>query len=164
MTWKRKGKDFQKVVLDILKGILKCFNNARLVQDVKNSLIVEVTSAIEDLKDKRIQLVAQENEFQQAMAKVQQDSMQLSEIEEWLLNKERELTVVRTSTDQIQRRLNEVRIEQALPSDQEEPLHKEQYAFLPGNPYTPNKNEIRNKGMYIFIGLFYSYSNLSGIC
>ena len=24
MTWKRKGKDFQKVVLDILKGILKC--------------------------------------------------------------------------------------------------------------------------------------------
>ena len=80
------------------------------------------------------------------MAKVQQDSMQLSEIEEWLLNKERELTVGRTSTDQIQRRLNEVRIEQALPSDQEEPLHEEQYAFFEV-VHTPNKNEIRNKGM-----------------
>ena len=37
------------------------------------------------------------------MEKVQQDSMKLSEIEEWLINKEEELTVVRTSTDQIQK-------------------------------------------------------------
>jgi capsular exopolysaccharide synthesis family protein len=130
--------------------------NARQVQEVKNSLISEVKSAIEDLKDKRIQLIAQEQEFKQAMGKVQKDSMQLSEIEEWLVNKERELTVVRTSTDQIQRRLNEVRIEQALPSEQEEPLHKEQFAFLPGAPFTPNKAQIRNTGLYIFIGLFFA--------
>jgi succinoglycan biosynthesis transport protein ExoP len=134
----------------------KMLENARQVQEVKNSLISEVKSAIEDLKDKRIQLIAQEQEFKQAMGKVQKDSMQLSEIEEWLVNKERELTVVRTSTDQIQRRLNEVRIEQALPSEQEEPLHKEQFAFLPGAPFTPNKAQIRNTGLYIFIGLFFA--------
>ena len=132
----------------------KMLENARQVNEVKNSLIKEVTSAIEDLKDKRVQLTAQEKEFQQAMEKVQQDSMKLSEIEEWLINKERELTVVRTSTDQIQKRLNEVRIEQALPSEQEEPLHKEQYAFLPGGPYTPDKAKIKRTGVYIFLGLF----------
>ena len=132
----------------------KMLENARQVNEVKNSLIKEVTSAIEDLKDKRVQLTAQEKEFQQAMEKVQQDSMKLSEIEEWLINKERELTVVRTSTDQIQKRLNEVRIEQALPSEQEEPLHKEQYAFLPGAPFTPDKAKIKRTGIYIFLGLF----------
>ena len=132
----------------------KMLENARQVNEVKNSLIKEVTSAIEDLKDKRVQLTAQEKEFQQAMEKVQQDSMKLSEIEEWLINKERELTVVRTSTDQIQKRLNEVRIEQALPSEQEEPLHKEQYAFLPGAPFTPDKAKIKRTGIYIFLVLF----------
>lgn len=132
----------------------KMLENARHVQEVKNSLIIEVTSAIEDLKDKRIQLIAQEREFSQAMQKVQEESMNLSEIEEWLVNKERELTVVRSSTDQIQKRLNEVRIEQALPSEQEEPLHKEQFAFLPGSPYTPDINGIKQTGLYIFLGLF----------
>ncbi len=132
----------------------KMLENARQVHDVKNSLISEVTSAIEDLKDKRVQLSAQEQEFQQAMEKVQKDSMELSEIEQWLINKERELTVVRTSTDQIQKRLNDVRIEQALPSEQEEPLHKEQYAYLPGAPFTPDKAKIKMTGIYIFIGVF----------
>lgn len=130
--------------------------NARQVHEVKNALISEVTSAIEDLKDKRLQLIAQEQEFQQAMGKVQADSMKLSDIEEWLLNRQRELTVVRGSTDQIQRRLNEVRIEQALPSEQEEPLHKEQFAYLPSGPFTPDKANIRNTGMYIFFGLFFA--------
>jgi capsular exopolysaccharide synthesis family protein len=130
--------------------------NARQVQEVKNSLISEVKSAIEDLKHKTIQLNAQEKEFEQAMVTLQQKSMTLSENEQWLVNKERELTVVRTSTDQIQRRLNEVRIEQTLPSEQEEPLHKEQFAFLPGAPFTPNKAQIRNTGLYIFIGLFFA--------
>ena len=132
----------------------KMLENARHVQEVKNSLIIEVTSAIEDLKDKRIQLIAQESEFSQAMQKVQNESMKLSEIEEWLVNKDRELAVVRTSTDQIQRRLNEVKIEQALPSEQEEPLHKEQFAFLPGAPFTPDKIAIKRTGLYIFFGLF----------
>ena len=135
----------------------KMLENARQVNEVKNSLIKEVTSAIEDLKDKRVQLTAQEKEFQQAMEKVQQDSMKLSEIEEWLINKERELTVVRTSTDQIQKRLNEVRIEQALPSEQEEPLHKEQYAFLPGGPFTPDKAKIKENRYIYFFRFVYSH-------
>ena len=128
----------------------KMLENARQVNEVKNSLIKEVTSAIEDLKDKRVQLTAQEKEFQQAMEKVQQDSMKLSEIEEWLINKERELAVVRTSTDQIQKRLNEVRIEQALPSEQEEPLHKEQYAFYLELLSPRIKQNKENRNIYIF--------------
>ena len=132
----------------------KMLQNARQVQEVKNSLIIEVTSAIEDLKDKRIQLIAQEQEFQQAMGKVQQESMKFSEIEAWLENKSRELNVVRGSTDQIQSRLNEVKMEQALPSEQEEPLRKEQFAYLPGAPFTPDTAAIKQMGIYIFLGLF----------
>jgi hypothetical protein len=152
----RTRKRYEESSTGYLERHPKMMENARQVQEVKKSLILEVTSAIEDMKDKRIQLIAQEQEFQSAMSKVQQDSMRLSDIEEWLVNKNRELAVVRTSTDQIQRRLNDVRIEQALPSEQEEPLHKEQFAYLPGGPFTPNKAEIRNTGLYIFIGLFFA--------
>ena len=152
----RTRKRYEESSTGYLERHPKMMENARQVQEVKKSLILEVTSAIEDMKDKRIQLIAQEQEFQSAMSKVQQDSMRLSDIEEWLVNKDRELAVVRTSTDQIQRRLNDVRIEQALPSEQEEPLHKEQFAFLPGGPFTPNKAAIRNTGLYIFIGLFFA--------
>ena len=84
------------------------------------------------------------------MQKVQEDSRKLSEIEETLNNYERQLAVVRKSTDQIQSRLNDVRIEQALPSDQDEPLHKEQFAYQPSVPYTPDKNQIRKQGFTIF--------------
>lgn len=152
----RTRKRYEESSTGYLERHPKMMENARQVQEVKKSLILEVTSAIEDMKDKRIQLIAQEQEFQSAMSKVQQDSMRLSDIEEWLVNKNRELAVVRTSTDQIQKRLNDVRIEQALPSEQEEPLHKEQFAYLPGGPFTPNKAEIRNTGLYIFIGLFFA--------
>ena len=152
----RTRKRYEESSTGYLERHPKMMENARQVQEVKKSLILEVTSAIEDMKDKRIQLIAQEQEFQSAMSKVQQDSMRLSDIEEWLVNKNRELAVVRTSTDQIQRRLNDVRIEQALPSEQEEPLHKEQFAFLPGGPFTPNKAAIKNTGLYIFIGLFFA--------
>ncbi|MDC3335522.1 polysaccharide biosynthesis tyrosine autokinase [Opitutales bacterium] len=152
----RTRKRYEESSTGYLERHPKMMENARQVQEVKKSLILEVTSAIEDMKDKRIQLIAQEQEFQSAMSKVQQDSMRLSDIEEWLVNKDRELAVVRTSTDQIQRRLNDVRIEQALPSEQEEPLHKEQFAFLPGGPFTPNKAAIRNTGLYVFIGLFFA--------
>jgi capsular exopolysaccharide synthesis family protein len=145
---------YQEGTTGFLERHPKMLENARQVQDIKNSLIVEVTSAIEDLKDKRIQLIAQEQEFQQAVENVQKDSMRFSDIEEWLTNKNRELNVVRGSTDQIQNRLNEVQMEQALPSEQEEPLHKEQFAFLPGAPFTPDKVNIRKTGFYIFIGLF----------
>ena len=101
----------------------------------KSRLILEVAAAIEDLKDKRMQFIAQEREFQAAMNKVQSESMQLSDMEEWLTNKQRELAVVRKSTDQMQSRLNDVKIEQALPSEQEEPLRKESFAYSPGRAF-----------------------------
>jgi polysaccharide biosynthesis transport protein len=134
----------------------KMLENARQVLDVKKSLILEVTAAIEDLKDKRMQFIAQEREFQNAMNKVQSESMQLSDMEEWLTNKERELAVVRKSTDQMQSRLNDVKIEQALPSEQEEPLRKESFAFLPAGPFTPDKEKIRNYGFMIFVVSFFA--------
>ena len=134
----------------------KMLENARQVLDVKKSLISEVTKAIDDLKDKRMQYISQEREFQVAMNKVQNESMALSEMEEWLTNKSRELAVVRKSTDQIQSRLNEVKIEQALPSEQEEPLRKESFAFMPSGPFTPDKAKIRSMGFAIFFISFFA--------
>jgi uncharacterized protein involved in exopolysaccharide biosynthesis len=134
----------------------KMLENARQVLDVKKSLISEVTKAIDDLKDKRMQYISQEREFQVAMNKVQNESMELSEMEEWLTNKSRELAVVRKSTDQIQSRLNEVKIEQALPSEQEEPLRKESFAFMPSGPFTPDKAKIRSMGFAIFFISFFA--------
>jgi capsular exopolysaccharide synthesis family protein len=77
-------------------------------------------------------------------------------MEEWLTNKSRELAVVRKSTDQIQSRLNEVKIEQALPSEQEEPLRKESFAFMPSGPFTPDKAKIRSMGFAIFFISFFA--------
>ena len=64
------------------------------------------------------------------------------------------MTVVTRTTDQIHNRLNDVRIEQALPSEQEEPLNKEQFAYLPGGPFTPDKNKIKRDGMMLGFALF----------
>ena len=147
----RTRKRFQERDNAYLEKHPKMLENSRQVLDVKKSLISEVTAAIEDLKDKRMQFSAQEREFQVAMNKVQEESMELSTMEEWLSNKERELAVVRRSTDQMQSRLNEVKIEQALPSEQEEPLRKENFAYLPGAPYTPDKAKIKSMGFAIFL-------------
>ena len=103
--------------------------NARQVLEVKQSLNLEVKSAIEDLRDKYVQLDAQESEFTNAMQNIQKHSRKLSEVEEKLINFERQLAVVGKSTDQIRDRLNDVRIEQALPSEQEEPLHENNSPF-----------------------------------
>ena len=152
----RTRKRYQDRSNAYLENHPKMLENARQVLDVKKTLIKEVTAAIEDLKDKRMQLIAEEREFQVAMNKVQEESMELSGMEEWLKNKDRELAVVRKSTDQIQSRLNEVKIEQALPSEQEEPLRKESYAYLPGAPFTPDKAKIRSMGFAIFFVSFFA--------
>ena len=152
----RTRKRFQERDNAYLEKHPKMLENSRQVLDVKKSLISEVTAAIEDLKDKRMQFSAQEREFQVAMNKVQEESMELSTMEEWLSNKERELAVVRRSTDQMQSRLNEVKIEQALPSEQEEPLRKENFAYLPGGPYTPDKAKIKSMGFAIFFACFFA--------
>ncbi len=48
-----------------------------------------------------------------------------------------------------------MRIEQALPSEQEEPLNKESFAYLPGGPFTPDKQKIRRDGMMLGFAVFF---------
>ena len=129
--------------------------NARQIQIVKNSLNQEVKAAIADLRDKHVQLTAQEREFTQAMSKVQEQSRNLSKIEEVLENYDRQLSVVRKTTDQIHNRLNDVRLEQTLPSEQDEPLNKESFAYLPGGPFTPDKAKIKKDGLMLGLGIFF---------
>ena len=62
--------------------------------------------------------------------------------------------VVRSSTDIIRKRLDDVRIEAALPSEQDDPLQKDQLAFEPSVPFSPDYNKIKQQGLLIFIGMF----------
>ena len=148
-------KDYLETGSGYLENHPKMAENARQVLKVKEALNLEVKSAIEDLRDKHLQLSAQEKEFEEAMSKVQEESRQLSEIEENLRNYDRQLAVVTRTTDQIHKRLNDVRIEQALPSEQEEPLNKESFAYLPGGPFTPDKQKIRRDGMMLGFAVFF---------
>jgi succinoglycan biosynthesis transport protein ExoP len=148
-------KDYLETGSGYLENHPKMSENARQVLKVKEALNSEVKSAIEDLRDKHLQLTAQEKEFEEAMSKVQMESRQLSEIEENLRNFDRQLAVVTRTTDQIHKRLNDVRIEQALPSEQEEPLNKESFAYLPGGPFTPDKQKIRRDGMMLGFLVFF---------
>ena len=147
-------RDYEETGSGYLENHPRMLENARSVQQVKSALRQSVTSAIEDLRDKHIQLSAQEKEFADEMEKVQKQSEQLSEIEETLKNFERELAVVQRSTDSIHARLNDVNIEQALPAEQDEPLRVDSVAYEPGGPYAPDKNRIREEGMMIFAVLF----------
>ena len=148
-------KDYEGTGSGYLKFHPKMMENHKRILQVKSALRQSVTSAIEDLRDKHIQLSAQEKEFTDEMAKVQKQSEKLSEIEETLKNFERELAVVQRSTDSIHARLNDVKIEQALPSEQDEPLRVDSVAYEPGGPYAPDKNRIREEGMMIFVALFF---------
>jgi polysaccharide biosynthesis transport protein len=150
----RTRMDYKETGSGYLKRHPKMIENARSIQQVKNELEGEVTSSIKDLQDKLIQLDAQETAFGAAMAKVQLESEKLSEMEDTLKNFTRELTVVQRSTDGIQSRLNEVKIEQALPSEQDEPLRMESFANEPAGPYSPNKQKIKEHGIMIFSVLF----------
>ena len=147
-------RDYQELGTGYLERHPKMEENARQVKDVKKALALEVQSAIDDFRDKLVELQHQEGEFAKAMQDVQSQSKNLSEIEEKLENFQRELSVVRQSTDQIHRRLNDVKIEQSLPSEQDDPLHKENFASLPATPYSPDKNAIKQKGTTIFIAVF----------
>lgn len=147
-------RDFQELGSGYLENHPKMKENAKQVKDVKKALTLEVQSAIDDFRDKLVELQHQEEEFTKAMQAVQTQSNELSEIEEQLDNYTRELSVVRASTDQIHRRLNDVKIEQSLPSEQDDPLHKENFASLPSSPYSPDKNVIKKKGVTIFLAVF----------
>ena len=128
--------------------------NQRRLMQAKDALRNSVTSAIEELRDKCRQLSAHEMEFANEMEKVQRQSEQLSEIEDTLKNFEREMAVVRRSTEEIHDRLNEVNIEQALPFGMHEPLRRSSIAYLPGSPYFPDKRVIFQQGMLVFAVVF----------
>ena len=150
----KERKDLGETGSKYLENHPKMLENARSFKQVGNALEAEVASAIEDLKDKLRQLILDEKEFAREMGKVQQDSEKLSGIEETLKNYERQLAVVQRSTDAIHGRLNEVNIEQALPSDKEEPLRMDSFAQEPAGPYSPDKQQIKEQGIMIFAVLF----------
>ena len=131
----------------------KMIENARQIQDVERILQLEVKASIEDLKDKYHQLEAQEQEFSAAMDKVQGESVALSEMETKLAVMDRKLQIQRGSTDTIQRRLQDVVIQIALPQEQGDPLHTMDFAY-PGIQISPNLPDIHNKGIMIFAILF----------
>ena len=131
----------------------KMIENARQIQDVERVLQLEVKASIEDLKDKYHQLEAQEQEFSVAMDKVQEESVALSEMETKLAELDRKLQIQRGSTDTIQKRLQDVVIQIALPQEQGDPLHTMDFAY-PGIRISPNLPDIHNKGIMIFAILF----------
>jgi polysaccharide biosynthesis transport protein len=131
----------------------KMIENARQIQDVERILQLEVKASIEDLKDKYHQLEAQEQEFAVAMAKVQGESVKLGNMETNLEILDRKLQIQRGSTDTIQKRLQDVVIQIALPQEQGDPLHKMDFAY-PGIRISPNLPEIHKKGVMIFAILF----------
>jgi len=131
----------------------KMIENGRQIQDVERILQLEVKASIEDLKDKYHQLEAQEQEFSVAMDKVQEESVALSEMETKLAEMDRKLQIQRGSTDTIQRRLQDVIIQIALPQEQGDPLHTMAFAY-PGRQISPDLPAIHNKGVMIFAILF----------
>ena len=150
----KQRKDFAETGSGYLDNHPKMQENARHIDQLKVALLAEVASAIEDLKDKLRQLILDEKEFERELGKVQEKSKELSVIEEELKNYERQLAVVQKNTDLIQSRLGDVAIEQALPSDKEEPLRMDSFAQEPGGPYSPDKQKIKEQGIMIFAVLF----------
>ena len=79
--------------------------------------------------------LAKEQAIASEMAAQAEDEKRLSDdAHEKMKTYERELAVVRKSTDAIRSKSNEVKIEQALPSTDKEPLRKESMALLPSSP------------------------------
>ena len=150
----KKRRDYQELDPGYLERHPKMLDNARQVKDVKKALAKEVQSAIDDFRDKLVELQHQESEFTKAMASMQKQSATLMDIEEKLEDYSRELSIVRGSTDQIHKRLNDVKIEQSLPSEQDDPLHRENFASLAASPYTPDKAAIRKNGIILFFTIF----------
>ena len=131
----------------------KMISNARQIQSTLTQILQQIEKAISDLRDRDKQLTVLENNFQKALEGVQKADS-LSKIDDTLRNLERELEIVRASSAQMQKRLNEVTIEQAFPKDQDNPLQKEQFASLPGAPFTPDRGGIHRSSAMIFLGIF----------
>ena len=65
------------------------------------------------------------------MKEVQDEAENASKIDDTLKNYERELQIVQASSAQMQKRLNDVTIEQAFPQEQDNPLQKSNLHLCP---------------------------------
>ena len=129
--------EYEGTELGYLENHPKMLENARSLQERRSALMGEIASAIENLKNKLKQLAHNEAEFSQEMSHLQKDSAGLNEIGETLKTYEQQLVVVRKNTDAIHARLNDLNIEQHLPSSEDEPLRRENLAVLPSSPLPP---------------------------
>ena len=93
--------------------------NARQIRDTNIQILSEIRNAISDLYERENQLLALEEKFSIAMNEVQIEAKEVSTIDDTLRNFERELQIVQTSSAQMQKRLNDVTIEQAFPQEQD---------------------------------------------
>ena len=150
-------KDYEEVGTGYLSNHPKMISNARQIQSTLTQILRQIEKAISDLRDRDKQLTVLESNFQKALEGVQKEADSLSKIDDTLRNLERELEIVRASSAQMQKRLNEVTIEQAFPKDQDNPLQKEQFASLPGAPFTPDRGGIHRSSAMIFLGIFFVF-------
>jgi len=129
--------EYEGAELGYLEKHPKMLENAKSLQEIGSALMGEVASAIENLKNKYKQLAHKEAEFVSALENLQKESAGLNEIGETLKTYEQQLAVVRKSTQTIHARLNDLKIEQHLPSADNEPLRKENFAAMPSSPLPP---------------------------
>jgi len=132
----------------------KMLENTKKLEQLKDDLGLSVRRAIEDLKDKYQLHSAEENEFGMTMTKLQMESEMLGDIEDMLGNFKRQLAVVQKSTDSIHARLSELNIEQALPSEQNDPLRIDSFAYEPSIAYFPDKQDVFKQSLVVFAVVF----------
>ena len=108
--------------------------NARAILRQVQALKEETTAAVQSLQEKFRQLSSDEKEFALELNKLQMESVRIETFKESLLPYERKLETAKENTHEIYKRLNELKIEQALPGGQKEGLQKERVAELPSSP------------------------------
>ncbi|MFP6854915.1 MAG: polysaccharide biosynthesis tyrosine autokinase, partial [Opitutales bacterium] len=129
-------------------------NNTLAISEIHKLLKLEVKTAIEDLTNRVSELASQESEFNKAMSSVQLASQKLDNIETQILDMKREKEVHRQTYDSMLTRLNEIRVTRELPQEEDDPLRRGDQALIPGWPISPDKADIKNKGIMIFMGCF----------
>lgn len=132
----------------------KVQENTKKLSQVKNDLELSVSRAIENLRDKHRLHEAENEEFGMEMTKLQHQSERLGHIEDTLGNFKRQLAVVQKSTDSIHTRLSDLNFKQALPSEQNDPLRMDSFAYEPSIAYFPDKQDIFKHGLIVFAVVF----------
>ena len=132
----------------------KMLENTKMLEQLKDDLGLSVTRAIEDLRDKHQLHEAQEKEFELEMSKVQETSKMFGYTEDTLGKFKRELAVVQKSTDSIHDRLSDLKVKQALPFEQNDPLRMDSFAYEPRIAYFPDKKDVFKQSLIVFAVVF----------